>query len=67
VVKTIIIKQKVKDFKQKITQIINIKDMLMIIGLIMVGKGIYMIYPPAAWIVIGGFFIYLGWPCKVVK
>lgn len=59
---------KIKDLKEKIMSIVSFKDVLMIVGLIMFGKGIYMIYPPATWIIVGGFIIFLGWPSnKVVK
>lgn len=52
---------------QKITAIIDFKDILMFIGLAMAGKGIYMVYPPAMWFVVGIFLVYLGWPTKAVK
>lgn len=56
-----------KNLGQKITSSVDFKDILMLAGLTMAGKGIYMVYPPAMWFVIGTFIIYLGWPAKVVK
>ena len=53
---------------RKILSAVDLKDILMLIGLAMAGRGIYMVYPPAAWFVIGTFIIYLGWPtAKAVK
>ena len=58
---------KIKEFLSKIPQYINIKDVLMLIGVIMAGKGLYMIFPAAMWLILGIFIIYLGWPKKAVK
>ena len=41
-------------------------DAAILTGLIMVGKGLYMVFPPSMWVVCGCGLIYLGWP-KVVK
>ena len=41
-------------------------DLLILSGSIMAGKGLYMIYKPAMWVVCGIFLVYLGWP-KAVK
>lgn len=53
--------------RENILKISNLKDLLMLIGLVMAGRGIYMIFEPAMWIFIGGFLIFLGWPRKAVK
>lgn len=50
---------KLKKNKDKLPEL---RDLLMITGLIMAMYGIYLIFPPAAWIVGGIFLIYLGWP-----
>lgn len=42
-------------------------DILIIFGGIFLGKGLYMIYPPAMFIIIGIVVIWLGLPGKVVK
>lgn len=52
---------------RKITKTISFSDFLMIAGTIMAGKGIYMIYQPAMWIIIGAFVVYLGWPRRAVE
>lgn len=41
-------------------------DVLVIAGMVMVGAGLWMIYSPAALIVVGAFMVYLGLP-KGVK
>lgn len=41
---------------------ISLKDILIIIGICMIGKGLFMIYPPAMWIGIGIFLAWLGLP-----
>lgn len=51
---------------QNVLKTSNFKDLLILIGLIMAAKGIYMVYEPAMWICIGGFLIFLGWPRKAV-
>ena len=50
--------------QQKITSAVDFKDILILSGVIMAGKGIHMVYPPAMWFSVGCFFIYLGWPSK---
>jgi hypothetical protein len=42
-------------------------DFLIIFGGIFLGKGLYMIYPPSMFIIIGVAVIWLGLPGKVVK
>jgi len=39
---------------------IGLKDILIIVGTVMLFAGIYLIYPPAALITIGAGFIWLG-------
>ena len=61
------IRQFLKKIGQKITSAVSFKDVLMIVGLVMAGKGMYMVYPPAMWLVLGMFIVFLGWPTKAVK
>ena len=57
-----------KNLKQKVSSAVDFKDVLMLAGLVMAGKGIYMVYPPAMWFTVGVFIIFLGWPSsKAVK
>jgi hypothetical protein len=57
-----------KKIGQKIASTIDFKDILISVGIIMAAKGIYMVYPPAMWVMVGVFFVYLGWPAaKAVK
>jgi hypothetical protein len=58
---------KIKEIAIKIPKIVSFKDILMFIGLFMAGKGLYMVYPPSMWLIIGMFLIYLGWPKRAVK
>ncbi len=46
---------------------LDFNDFLLLIGVAMLGKGIYMIYPPAMYIAIGVVALWLGWPRKVVR
>lgn len=46
---------------------LDFNDFLLLFGSFMLGKGIYMIYPPAMFIVVGLTALWLGWPGKVVK
>jgi len=48
----------IKSFKNTI----NIKDIIMIIGLLMLAYGLYAIYKPSMYLIIGLFLIFLGWP-----
>lgn len=41
---------------------ISFKDLLILGGLYMIGKGLYMIYPPAMWIGIGIVLFWFGFP-----
>jgi hypothetical protein len=36
-------------------------------GIVMIGKGLYMVYPPLMYIVIGIILAFPGWPKKEVK
>jgi hypothetical protein len=45
----------------------NLNDLLILFGLIMAGKGLYLIYKPAMWLLCGIFLIYMGWPKGTVK
>lgn len=38
-----------------------------IIGILLIGKGLYMIYPPLMYIGIGTILSFPGWPKKGVK
>ena len=49
----------IKKNKEKLP---DMKDLLILLGGLMVGNGLYMVYPPAAWIICGVFIVYLGWP-----
>ena len=49
----------IKKNKEKLPEL---KDLLIILGGSMAGNGLYMIYPPAMWIICGVFITYLGWP-----
>ncbi len=53
---------KLRETLKKAASFIDFKDILMLAGLIMAGKGLYMLFQPAMWLVIGIFLIYLGWP-----
>lgn len=59
---------KILQLIKKITSAVEFKDILIFIGIIMAARGIYMVYPPAMWLSVGVFLIYLGWPkAKAVK
>lgn len=45
----------------------DFNDLLILTGLIMACKGLYLIYKPSMWLLCGLFLIYLGWPKRVVK
>jgi len=55
---------KIKSFLKSLCTKSTIQELLIIAGTAMVGKGLYMIYPPSMWIIVGGFAIYLGLPGK---
>lgn len=40
---------------------------VVLIGIALIGKGLYMIYPPLMYIVIGTILAFPGWPKKEVK
>jgi len=44
----------------KLTDLIDLRDTFVFGGLIMLGYGIAQVYPPAAWITIGGILFLLG-------
>jgi len=46
---------------------IIIKEVLLIIGIGLVWYGLYMIYPPISFIVIGGGIVWFAYPKKVNK
>lgn len=41
---------------------IELKDCLLILGIILLFIGLYLVYTPAAFVALGGFFMYMGWP-----
>lgn len=43
-----------------ITKLIELRDVFVFGGLGMVGWGLYAVYPPAAWIVVGSAFFWIG-------
>lgn len=45
----------------------EISDILIIIGVIFLARGLYMIYPPSMFIIIGILAIWIGLPGKAVK
>ena len=49
-----------KDRKDKLIR--NINEALFVIGFVMLGVGIYMIYHPAMYIVCGGLMVYAFMP-----
>jgi hypothetical protein len=62
-----IIKRLIEYIKKNKDNLPDFKDLLLTAGLIMALRGLYLIYPPAMWIIGGIFIIYLGWPQRVVK
>lgn len=44
----------------KLAASIDLRDVFVFGGLAMVGYGLYLIYPPAAWIGIGGALFWMG-------
>jgi len=44
----------------------TIKEILLLLGFIMLGIGLYMVYIPAMFVVCGIILMYIGWP-KGVK
>ena len=58
---------KIKELIRIPPKYISFKDILMLIGLIMIGRGLYMVYPPSMWLIVGAFVIFLGWPKRTVK
>ncbi len=58
------IKRESGENKQKTYIFSILPDILMIIGFISVGFGLYKVYPPAMWIICGGLLILLGFPKK---
>jgi hypothetical protein len=55
-----------KLFKSLIKQV-DIKDAFTILGAFLMSKGLYMIYHPLSYIVIGLALIWMGLPRKAVK
>lgn len=44
----------------KLANLIDIRDAFVFGGIAMLGYGLYQIYPPAAWIAVGGIIFLLG-------
>lgn len=42
----------------------DIKDGLMLAGILLTAYGLWSIYPPAMFIIVGIFIIFLAWPRK---
>lgn len=55
-----------KIFKKSLPNI-DFKDILVIIGAILISKGLYMVYQPAMYIFLGLTLSWLGWPSKEVR
>jgi hypothetical protein len=45
----------------------NFKELALIAGFFVLARGLYLIYPAAAWIVSGLVLLWLGWPDRQVK
>lgn len=53
---------------KKIIKLIEISDKItVLLGIAMIGIGLYMIYPPAMFIVVGAILSFPGMPRKKVK
>jgi len=57
----------IKFFQTNKEKLPSFYDVLIFCGIAMAGRGLYLIYEPAMWIVCGIFIVYLGWPKKVVE
>ena len=44
-----------------------IAEIILLAGYVMLGVGLYMVYPPAMFIVCGSILMYVGWPKGGVK
>ena len=49
---------------KKIAPYSILKDACIVAGFLMLGYGLYAIYPPAMYLVMGITLIWLGWPDK---
>lgn len=47
---------------KKLLNIIDVKDILLLIGVLFAFYGIHSMHPPTAFIVLGGFFVFIGLP-----
>jgi hypothetical protein len=43
-----------------LASLIDLRDAFAFGGLAMIGYGLFSIYPPAAWIVVGGILLWIG-------
>ena len=46
---------------KKLEKLIDINDVFVFTGIGLVGYGLWLIYPPMCWIVIGILFMAIGW------
>lgn len=55
-------KERIKSFLISLFTTIELKDILLILGTIHVFYGLYLMFPPVAYIALGGFLMHIGWP-----
>ena len=46
---------------RRIGELFDLRDMVFVCGLVMLGYGLYQIHPPTMYVVLGGLFIAMVW------
>ena len=48
-------------FIRRTAELFDLRDLVFFAGLVMIGYGLYQIYPPSMYVVLGGLFVAMVW------